>query len=102
MNCILEMIYAILISEKLNPPYTMFIIIYQTILYPLCENEIQEMHGRFILEMNQRDDIPEYIFMTFSINLHCLQWWESEWTHESHIDKLCELTHDVLEVRKYF
>lgn len=64
-------------------------IINQTILQPLSENEIREMHGRFITEIKQRDDIPEYIFMTFSINLHCLQWWELEWKHESHIDKLC-------------
>lgn len=65
MNCIREMIYAIFISEKLHPPYTMSII-NQTVLNLLCEHETQEMHGRFITEMNQRDDIPEYIFDIFN------------------------------------
>lgn len=48
--------------------------------------------------MNHRKNIPDNIFMNFSIKLHSPQWWTSEWITESRIKTIYNI---VLDIQKY-
>jgi hypothetical protein len=56
---------------------------------------LENVYERFVLEVKSRN-IPDYLFMQYSLKIRSLDWYNLYWKSDKRISRICEMVQRVI------